>query len=114
MSRIATLTAALTMALAPAAFAGPADYRAPDSHTAERAAQTQVYAGQDLRSPDAREVFVPSSGVVKIEPGSKPEPSSPDISTWGIVGILTAALAAGGLLAAMLRRHRQAGRPLSV
>ena len=114
MPRIATLTAALTMALAPAAFAGPADYRAADSHTADRAAQTQVYAGQDLRSPDARRVFVPSSGVVKIEPGSKPAPSSEDISTWGIVGILTAALAACGLLAAMLRRHRQFGRPLSV
>jgi len=114
MTRIATLTAALTMALAPAAFAGPADYRAPDTHTAERAAQTQVYAGQDLRSPDAREVFVPSSGVVKIEPVTKPQTSSPDISTWGIVGILTGTLAAGGLLAVMLRRHRQAGRPLSV
>jgi hypothetical protein len=114
MSRIATLTAALTMALAPAAFAGPADYRVPDSHTAERAAQTQFYTGQDLRSPDARQVFVPSSGVVKIEPGSEPAPNSPDISTWGIVGILTAALAACGLLAAMLRRHRQVGGPLSV
>ena len=114
MPRIATLTAALTMALAPAAFAGPADYRAPDSHTGERAAQTQVYAGQDLRSPDARQVFVPGSGVVKIEPGSKPAPSSADISTWGIAGILTAALAACGLLAAMLRRHHQVGRPLSV
>ena len=75
---------------------------------------TLTYAGQDLRSPDARRVFVPSSGVVKIEPGSKPAPSSPDISTWGIVGILTAALAACGLLAAMLRRPRQFGRPLSV
>jgi hypothetical protein len=129
MSRIATLTAVLTMAVAPAAFAAPADYGSPDVHSAQRAAQTKFYSGQDLRSPDAadvftkpvapvdlrspdaRQVFVPGSHVVSVTPASKPEPSDGGFD-WGILGLIVAALAACGGLAVMLSRHLDVGRPL--
>jgi hypothetical protein len=107
MSRIATLTAALSLVLAPAALAGP--------HDAARHAQTQFYLRHapettiDLRSPDAREVFVPSSGVVALAPAGSPDPSSPDVSDWGVAGILMAALVACGALAVLAQRR--AGPP---
>jgi hypothetical protein len=117
MSRIATLTAVLCLAAAPAAFAdGPAfhgnvndigkqsapavvDLRSPDA-----VAPMQV-AGQDLRSPDAIDTF--RSPVAT----TSPDPSGG--FNWGILGIVAAALAACAGLAVMVRRLT-VGRPVGV
>ena len=119
MSRIATLTAVLTMLVAPAAFAGQ-DLRSPDARdVVARTAVTKIdlrspdaatpvqAAGQDLRSPDARDVFV--------SPASTPQ-AAPDGggSVWMIIGLIAAAIAACTALAVMLRRHLQVGRPVGV
>jgi hypothetical protein len=108
MSRIATLTAVLTMAVAPAAFAGSIDLRAPDQQTREHAAQTKFYGTQiDLRSPDAVNGFVaPAAGPQSTSSGGN------DLSPWAYTGILVAALAACAGLGVMLRRHRHVGGPL--
>ena len=110
MSRIATLTAVLTMAVASAAFAGPADLRAPDQHTAARAALTQVYAHQDLRSPDAVNGFVSPTATAK--PAAISDGSS--LPWWALLAMITAAFCACGLLTVMLRRHFDVGRPARV
>jgi hypothetical protein len=112
MSRIATLTAVLTMIVAPTAFAGSIDLRSPDARDAVAgAAVTQVdlrspdaatpvqitASGQDLRSPDATVGFATSAS---------PQPAPADDGfNWGILGIVVAALAACAGLAVMLRRH---------
>ena len=111
MSRIATLTAVLTMIVAPAAFAGPADLRSPDTQATAAPAVTTVdlrspdtatpvqitASGQDLRSPDATVGFAASAS---------PQPAPADDGfNWGILGIVAAALAACVGLAVMLRRH---------
>jgi hypothetical protein len=120
MSRIATLAAVLTMIVAPAALARPAqqpnindigkqaapalvDLRSPDA-----ASPVQV-AGQDLRSPDARDVFSPAVRDV-VAPAA--EPSSPDVSTWGLIGLIAAGLAASGALFTLVRHHRHVGGTL--
>jgi hypothetical protein len=128
MSRIATLTAVLTMIVAPAAFAGPADLRSPDAPAAATPTVTKIdlrspdavtpvqitAPGQDLRSPDTRQVFVPSSGVVP-SPAALPQASpSDDGFNWGILGVVAAALAACAALAVMLRRHLAVGRAVGV
>jgi hypothetical protein len=119
MSRIATLTAVLTMIVAPAALAdGPAvhstygdsqpkahakiDLRSPDAVTPVR-----ITAGQDLRSPDAVDAFVPPSAAphAATVDGGGPSP-------WAYLAIVAAALAACALLAVMLRRAFAVGRPL--
>jgi hypothetical protein len=119
MSRIATLTAVLTMIVAPTAFAGPVDLRSPDARDAvARAPVTKVdlrspdavtpvqvtASGQDLRSPDAIVGFAPS-----VSPQSTP---ADDGFNWGILGVVAAALAACAGLAVMLRRHLHVGRPV--
>jgi hypothetical protein len=121
MSRIATLTAVLTMVVAPAAFASPADLRSPDARdAAASAAITKIdlrspdaadpvqVVGVDLRSPDARDVFVPSA------PATAPQPASSDTPVWGVIALIMAALVASAALVVMLRRHRQVGRPVGV
>jgi hypothetical protein len=120
MSRIATLTAVLTMLVAPAAFAGQ-DLRSPDavhgvtsSHTVTTFHPvTTTYpvqiVGQDLRSPDAVDGFVATTPTPQAAPSD-----GGDISPWAIAGLVAAALAACASLAVMLRRHRQVGRPVGV
>jgi hypothetical protein len=128
MSRIATLTAVLTMLVAPTALAGPADLRSPDAKDAvARAAVTKV----DLRSPDAVDVFTkPAASIDRRSPDAVTAfvPSgrnlSPSVSPqtapsdggfdWGIVALIAAALAACAGLAVMLRRHLGVGRPVGV
>ena len=122
MSRIATLTAVLTMIVAPAAFAdGPATLRSPDTQDAATRAVTNIVqrtpdtatpvritaSGQDLRSPDAIDVFSPSAPVSAAAP-------SDGGFNWGIVAVIAAALAACAGLAVMLRRHLDVGRPVGV
>jgi hypothetical protein len=119
MSRIATLTAVLTMAVAPAAFAGPSDLRSPDVRDVATPAKidlrspdaanpfTQQVAHVDLRTPDAVHGFV--------APAASPQPSADDgngVSTWALIAIIAAAFGASGLLVVMLRRHLEAGGPL--
>jgi hypothetical protein len=104
MSRIATLTAVLTMLVAPAAFAGQ-DLRSPDARDAARPAVTQI----DLRSPDAIDTFVAPTPAPQAAPSD-----GGDVSPWAIAGLVAAALAACVSLAAMLRRHRQVGRAVGV
>jgi hypothetical protein len=104
MSRIATLTAVLTMLVAPTAFAGPADLRSPDTVTPVRI----TAPSQDLRSPDAIDVFRPSAPAphaASTNDGSR--------SPWAFLAIVAAALAACVALAVMLRRHL-IGPPLGV
>jgi hypothetical protein len=120
MSRIATLTAVLTMLVAPAALAGQdlrspdtrdiagpvtVDLRSPDAASPMPNAATPVT--QDLRSPDARDVFA--------KPASKPQATPSDGGAdWGIIGLIAGALAACAALAVVLRRHLQVGRPVGV
>ena len=120
MSRIATLAAVLTMVVAPAAFAGPADLRAPDQQVASqpkpidlrtpdsRVVFTAPVAQVDLRSPDAVHGFVaPAASPQGADNGN-------DVSTWAILAIIAGAVGACALLAVMLRRHLDVGRPASV
>ena len=121
MSRIATLTAVLTMLVAPTAFAGPVDLRSPDAQDAAAPTVTKVdlrspdtvtpvritASGQDLRSPDAIDVFSPAVPV----PAATPSDGG---FNWGIVALIAAALAACAGLAVMLRRHLDVGRPVGV
>ena len=109
MSRIATITAVLSMLVAPAAFARPADLRAPDQQVPPAAV-----SAVDLRSPDAVDVFVPSGRVP--QPTLAPQ-SAPDdgLSTWAIVGFALAALGScGGLVVLVRRSLRASGRPAHV
>jgi hypothetical protein len=119
MSRIATLTAVLTMVVAPAAFAGPTDLRSPDVRDIATPAVVDLrspdaidpvqVAGQDLRSPDAVDGFVATAPTAQAAPSD-----GADVSPWAITGLVAAALAACGSLAVMLRRHRQVGRAVGV
>jgi hypothetical protein len=123
MSRIATLAAVLTMVVAPAAFAGPADLRAPDQQVARqpkpidlrapdsRVVFTRPVAQIDLRSPDAVSPMVAAGHNLSPTAAAQPA-SSDDGFNWGILGIVVAALAACGVLAVMLRRHLDVGRAL--
>lgn len=109
MSRIATLTAVLTMLVAPAAFAGPIDLRSPDAVTPVRI----TASGQDLRSPDAVTAFVPTGRTLSPSVSSQPAPADGG-SDWGIAALIAAAIAACAGLAVMLRRHLDVGRPVGV
>jgi hypothetical protein len=75
------------------------------------AAPTNAPTTVDLRSPDAKDVFVP--GGHSVSPNATPQSSGNDVD-WGTIGIIIAGLAACGALAAVLRRHRSVGRPLGV
>jgi len=121
MSRIATLAAVLTMVVAPAAFAGPADLRSPDTSDAAAPAQT------DLRSPDARTVFTAPAARIDlrspdavngfVSPAATANPSATHdggLSWWAFVAIIGGAFLACGLLTVMLRRHLDVGRPVGV
>jgi len=124
MSRIATLAAVLTMVVAPAAFAGSVDLRAPDQQVASqpkpidlrtpdsRVVFTKPAVQIDLRSPDAVTPIVPAGHNLSPTATARPA-SSDDGFNWGILGIVVAALAACGVLAVMLRRHLDVGRPAS-
>jgi hypothetical protein len=116
MPRIATLAAVLTMVVAPAAIAGPADLRAPDQQVASQPKPI------DLRAPDSRIVFTAPTANVDlrspdavngfVRPAAAPQANSGDsngISTWAILALITGALGACALLAVMLRRHFQVG-----
>ena len=123
MTRIATLTAVLTMIVAPTALAGPVDLRSPDAKDAATPAVTKV----DLRSPDSVDGFTKPvarvdlrspDAVVAVSP-STPAPqvaSSNDgnLSSWALLAIVAAALAACAGLAVMVRRHLDVGRPVGV
>jgi hypothetical protein len=75
------------------------------------AAPTNAPTNVDLRSPDAKDVFVP--GGHSASPNATPQSSGNDVD-WGTIGIIIAGLAACGALALVLRRHRGVGRPLGV
>ena len=121
MSRIAPLAAVLTLGVAPAAVAGATDLRAPDQQVTSqpkpvdlrtpdsRVVFTAPAANIDLRSPDAVHGFVPPAASTQTTSGG-----GNDLSTWAILAIVAAALGACGLLAVMLRRHLDVGRPASV
>jgi hypothetical protein len=121
MSRIATLAAVLTMVVAPAAIAGPADLRSPDVR--DSAAPAQI----DLRSPDAVNGFTAPAARIDlrspdavngfVSPTATAEPSAPHdggLSWWAFVAIIGAAFIACGLLTVLLRRHLDVGRPVGV
>jgi hypothetical protein len=74
------------------------------------AAPTNAPTNVDLRSPDAKDVFVP--GGHSVSPNATPQSSGNDVD-WGTIGIIIAGLAACGALAVALRRHRGVG-PLGV
>ena len=121
MSRIATIATVLTMLVAPAAFAGPADLRAPDQQVSSqpkpidlrtpdsRIVFTRPVAQIDLRSPDAVHGFVAPSVAAHSSTDN-----GNDISTWAILAIIAGAVGACALLTVMLRRHLDVGRPASV
>jgi hypothetical protein len=109
MSRIATITTVLVLAAAPAAFAGPVDLRAPDQQVPRSTVFTAPVAQVDLRTPDAVHGFVAPSVAAHSTTDS-----GNDISTWAILAIIAGAIGASALLAVMLRRHFQVGRPASV
>jgi hypothetical protein len=79
--------------------------------TVVSAAPTNAPTNVDLRSPDAKDVFVP--GGHSLSPNATPQSSGNDVD-WGTIGIIIAGLAACGALAVVLRRHRGVGRPLGV
>jgi hypothetical protein len=107
MRRIATLTAVVTMAVTPAAFAAT-DLRAPDQQVASpHAVLPGSHAQIDLRSPDTVNGFVSPAAT----PASTPA-NDGNISGWAMLAIIAAAFGACGLLTVMLRRHFEAGRPL--
>jgi hypothetical protein len=103
MSRIATIATVLTMLVAPAAFAAPADLRAPDQQVSSRPKPI------DLRSPDAVHGFLAPSVAAHSSADN-----GNDVSTWAILAIIAGAVGACALLAVMLRRHLDVGRPASV
>ena len=106
MSRIATLAAVAALAVAPAAASANINDIGKEAPTPAPAAQ-QV----DLRSPDTVTPFVPAGH--DPSPTTAAQPASPDDGfNWGILGLVLAALAAGAVLAVMVRRHTDAGRPL--
>jgi len=125
MSRIATVAAVLTMVVAPAAIAAPADFRAPDQQVTSqpkpidlrtpdsRVVFTAPVAQIDLRSPDAVTPMVPAGHNLSPTAAAQPT-SSDDGFNWGILGVVIAALAACGVLAVMLRRHLDVSPPASV
>jgi hypothetical protein len=78
--------------------------------TTVSAAPTNAPTNVDLRSPDAKDVFVP--GGHSVSPNAAPQSSGNDVD-WGTIGIIVAGLAACGALAVVLRRHRGV-RPLGV
>ena len=120
MSRIATIATVLTMLVAPAAFAGPADLRGPDQQVSSqpkpidlrtpdsRIVFTRPVAQIDLRSPDAVHGFVAPSVAAHSSTDN-----GNDISTWAILAIIAGSLGACALLAVMLRRHFRISRPAS-
>jgi len=122
MSRIAALTAVLTMLVVPAAFAGSGDLRSPDARDLATPARVDlrspdatvpVKAGpvlQDLRSPDAIDVSRPSAPAIHAAAPS----NDGTISTWGYLAIVAAALAACVLLAVTVRRRHHVGSPVGV
>ena len=121
MPRIATIATVLTMLVAPAAFAGPADLRAPDQQVSSQSKPI------DLRTPDSRVVFTRPVPQIDLRTPDAvhgfgaPAASSQrvvdngtDVSTWAILAIIAGAVGACALLAVMLRRHLDVGRPASV
>ena len=123
MSRIAILTAVLTMIVAPTAFAAtdlrspdvqdmttPAaiDLRSPDAVVAFKAPVPQ----QDLRSPDAVTMFNPSTSST-TSPQAAPA-SDGTLSTWALLALISGAIGACALLAVMLRRHFRVGGPIGI
>jgi len=117
MSRIATLAAVLTMLVAPAAFGGQ-DLRSPDVRDLSAPALI------DLRTPDAvtpmqaagQDLRSPDAIDVFVPTAGTPsaEPGSSGVSIWGVLAIIAAAMAICGLLAVMLRRHLRVSRPVGV
>jgi hypothetical protein len=61
MSRIATVTTVLTMLVAPAAFAAPADYHANGVDPAQHAQPTRFYLGSVLVTRAAHPVTTPAT-----------------------------------------------------
>jgi hypothetical protein len=77
MSRIATVTTVLTMLVAPAAFAAPADYQANSVDPAQHAQPTRFYLGSVLVTRDAHPVTTPGTPT-KYYLGSELVKRSPD------------------------------------
>lgn len=113
MSRIATLTATLCMLVASSALAAPADFRSPDAHSSEHAAQTQYYAKARLPGSHAN---LPSPDVVDsiVPPVASQQPASTDdsgVSVWAVLGLIAGGLGVFAGLALVVRRHYQLGPP---
>jgi hypothetical protein len=120
MSRIATITTVLSLAVAPAAFgssgihgnfndigkqSAPAvvDLRSPDAAT-----PVQITTGaQDLRSPDAVNVFVPGTPVAHAA-----STNDGNLSVWAYLAIVAAAIGAFALVIVLLRRAFALARPI--
>ena len=110
MSRIATLTTILAIAVAPAALARPADYRSADPHTTDRAALAQFYRYQDHPRLPSSHANVANVKLIPPAPAAKPSTSGggSDVN-WALLGVTFAALAAAAALA--VKAIRQAGPP---
>jgi hypothetical protein len=106
MSRIATITAVLSLAVAPAAFAGSGVQPNINDIGKQAAPAVSVTSGQDLRSPDAADVPVAASPAPQAAPAD-----DGGLSTWVYLAIVAAALGACALLIVVLRSAFAFGRP---
>ena len=115
MSRIATITAVLSVLVVSSALAAPADFRSPDSHSAKHAAQTQYYAKAKAHLPSSH-ANLPSPDVVDsiVPPVASQQPTGSDgndVSVWAVLGLIAAGLGLFAGLAFVVRRHYQLGPP---
>ena len=115
MSRIATLTAVLCMLVVSSALAAPADFRSPDSHSSQHAAQTQYFKSIHAHLPSAH-ANLPSPDVVDsiVPPVASQQPAGSDgsdVSVWAVLGLIAGGLALFAGLAVVVRRHYQLGPP---
>jgi hypothetical protein len=106
MSRIATLTTIVAVAVAPAAIARPADYRSADPHAADRIATGKHVRYQ--RPPDC----CPNPSLLDAPtPAAKPSRSdSGNDADWAILAVAVAALTAATSLAVKTSRRARPRR----
>jgi hypothetical protein len=109
MSRIATITAAVCLAAAPTALGSSGIHNINDIGKQSPPA-VHATAGQDLRSPDAADVFAPTAPAAHVTTAD----AGGGLSTWGYLAIVAGALVAFALLGIVLRRAFAFGRPVGV
>jgi hypothetical protein len=108
MSRTATLSTVLAIAVAPAAIARPADYRSADPHTADRIAMAEYYGHQEARrlpaccpNPTLADAPVSTAKASQSDGGSN--------VNWAILAVAVAAVTAAAVLAVKASRQARPG-----